>query len=297
MQTFDPSHYNQSQVSTNHLPVKKRRKKKEAHKISAMELREKMKEAEARFIQPKPFAELDGKPGVSLSDMSISLNITHSDLKRKVERSGTIEYLRALNYSIKTYVFFTAANRAVESYVMDVMAAQHIVGSYDNLAGWYYRDFLIRSKDALKVSLEVLQKTESTLIKAQVDLSEAKQKIDILTQPKITRRNNIVFKEIVAEKSSLFHDTTYKVKRELIKQPKKEDEVYQEYYLQKLAKITKGNIESMLSALDKLNCNREVLNKRMDQLSRFSDDVNTLINPDDEDEYNSLVKQIERERE
>ena len=232
-----------------------------------------------------------------MNDIATSLGVKHSDLRRKFERSGSITYLTCLNYEVKTFVFTSRDNKEVDSYLMSLGAANHIVSAYSNWAAWLYRDFLIKCKDSLKVSLEVLQKTESTLKKAHEDLGEAKQKIDILTQPKITRRNNIVFKEIVAEKSSLFHDTTYKVKRELIKQPKKDDEVYQEYYLQKLAKITKGNIDSMLSALDRLNCNREVLNKRMDQLSRFSDDVNTLINPEDEDEYNSLVKQIERERE
>lgn len=275
---------------------KQSRKNGDERKLSASELKNMMEEMEASFIQPKPMAELGGELGVTLSDIGLSLNVTHSDLKRKIERSGMLDYLSALNHSIKTYVFIAGKNRcSVESYVMDVMAAQHIVGSYDNLAGWYYRDLLIRSKDGLKVSLEILEETQESLKRASLKLEEANKKIEVLTQPRITRRNNIVFSKVVPVKGSLFHDTTYRVEKEIIKQPKKDDEDYKEHYLQKLARITNGNVKSMQSALKRINCDREVLNKRMDQLSEISGDVDALINPKGQNEYNELVKHIERE--
>ncbi|MFK7951783.1 MAG: hypothetical protein AB8B73_02980, partial [Ekhidna sp.] len=223
-----------------------------------------------------------------------SLGVHHSDLRRKFERSGAISYLTCLNYEVKTFVY-TSQNKQIDSYILDVMAAHHIVGSYNNLAGWYYRDFLIRCKDALKVSLDALNKAEYQLIATRKDLGEAKKKIEILTQPRITRRNNIVIKNVLTETGGLFHDTTYRVETEIIKQPKKDEDIYSQHYLQKLARITKGNVNSMRSALKKINCDRKVLNKRMGQLSNISADVDSLINPKDEEKYNDLVNQIESE--
>lgn len=167
-------------------------------------------------------------------------------------------------------------NKTVRSYVLDMRATQQIVSGFSNMAAWLYRDFLIRCKDTLKVSLDALEK---------------------LTQPRITRRNNIVIKNVVTETGSLFHDTTYRVETEIINQPKKDEDIYNQHYLQKLARITKGNVSSMQSALKKINCNRKVLNKRMGQLYNISDDVDSLINPKDEGKYSELVKQIENETE
>ena len=95
---------------------KQSRKNGDERKLSASELKNMMEEMEASFIQPKPMAELGGELGVTLSDIGLSLNVTHSDLKRKIERSGMLDYLSALNHSIKTYVFIAGKNRcSVES--------------------------------------------------------------------------------------------------------------------------------------------------------------------------------------
>lgn len=274
---------------------KKRRRKKDRANISASELKEKMAEVEANFIKPRPMKELDGELGVTLFDIAQSLGTSHAELKRSVERSGELEYLRVFGYQTMTTVIVPAAGPRSESYVINVMAAQHIVAKYDNFAGRYYLDFLIRCKDALKVSLGALQKTESNLKEAQRDLTEARKQIAALTQPRLTRRNNIILKKIIAEKGGLFHDTTYRVEKEIIKQPKKEDANYDEHYLQKLSRITNGNIKSMGSALKKLSSDRDALSKRMDQLSDIGCEVDALINPTDEEKYNELVKKIELE--
>ena len=148
----------------------------------------------------------------------------------------------------------------------------------------------------MKVSLDVLQKTESTLKKAQEDLGEAKQKIEALTRPRITRKNNVIIRNVVAEKSDLFHDTTYKVEKHTIKQPEKGDPNYDDHYIQKLSRIAKGNVESILSALKRKKCDLDVLNSTINQWSEISQKADALINPEDKAKYTEIVRKAWRRR-
>lgn len=286
MQTFEPNLSLPAMVSN---PIARKFENHSRKKLSSFELKRKMLDFEGQFIKPKPQDELNGKHGVTLTDISVSLRVSHSDLKRKVDRSGAIDYLSALEYEIKPFIFLTAANKYVDSYVLDVMAAQHIVGSFNNVAGWYYRDFLIRSKEAFKVSLDqfnrIVEENNNTL----KELQEAKKVIDQLTQPKIARRNKVSIKRIVADKSSLFHDTTYRIEHQIIKQPKKSDKCYNEHYIQKLSKITKGNAEAIRKALGKVGCDKEILNKKASDLLQVSAEVDSLINPDNMSDYASAI--------
>ena len=263
--------------------------------MSPKELLELMAVVENEFIRPTSQDILGGDEGMTLYDVSKSLGAEHAVIRRKIERNRTVEYLTALNHKIMPNVILTAEGKMIDTFVLDIASIQHVVSSYNNERGWLFRDFLIRCKDALKVSLKSNIKLEKELESARTEIADANKKIDLLTQPKITRRNNIVVSKIVPEKSGLFHDTTYKIERQLIKQPRKEDPSYKEVYLQKLANITNGNVKAMLSALKSINCNREILNRRMGQLAEASSDIESLINPKDGEEYNELVKKIERE--
>lgn len=284
-----------NQKNSNHASLPSKRKtKKEKARISSDQLLEMIAEAETKFIKPKPQPDLDGELGVTLSDIAESLGVAHSDLRRKLERSGEMEFLTILNHKVKTIVFFTADNRAVDSYVLDMMAAQHIVAKYDNLSGRYYLDFLIRCKDALKVSLEQHQKLETELDRISSELSESNKKLEAFLQPKLTRRNNLIRRSLVKEPDGLFHEGKYSVVKETIKQPRQGDENYDEHKMQKISRITAGNIETMLKICRENKCDSGVLNFVMGVLEEYSKYADTLINPENPEVFTNVKKELER---
>ena len=162
--------------SDTNVEKQKRKTKKERARISPSQILKMMKEVENRFIKPKPQKALDGALGVSLFDIAHSLGTSHAELRRKAERSGDIDLIRAFNHKIMTIVILTAEGKRVESYILDMMAAQHIVAKYDNLEGRFYLDFLIRCKDALTVSLEELNKNTEQISHLKKKLAESEKK-------------------------------------------------------------------------------------------------------------------------
>ncbi|MFK7825982.1 MAG: hypothetical protein AB8G05_17650 [Oligoflexales bacterium] len=58
----------------------------------------------------------------------------------------------------------------MNSYLMSVAVANHVVSAYNNWSTCLYRDFLIKCNDSLKVSLEALQKTDLNFEIAQDEL-------------------------------------------------------------------------------------------------------------------------------
>lgn len=283
MQTYIPS------TCTESSHKRKNTKKKEKAKLLPSEIKKMMREVENNFIKPKPQKELNGDLGVTLFDIAQSLGTSHAELKRRVERSGELEYLKAFGHRTMSTVIVPSSGPKSLSFVLDVMAAQHIVAKYDNFAGRYYLDFLIRCKDAFKISLESHEKIRT-------ELDDMSKKLEVFTRPKLTRKNNVVIRNVVAEKSDLFHDTTYRVERQTIKQPSKGDSKYDEHYIQKLTKISKGNAKSIQNALLRKQCDLDVLNFKVNQLTEVSNEVDTLINPEDKSQYKELVKKIELER-
>ena len=285
--------FNQENNSHASLPSKRKTKKEKA-RISSDQLLEMIAEAETKFIKPKPQPDLDGELGVTLSDIAESLGVAHSDLRRKLERSGEMEFLTILNHKVKTIVFFTADNRAVDSYVLDMMAAQHIVAKYDNLSGRYYLDFLIRCKDALKVSLNEFQRLEADLKRSDNELAKANKKIAKLSQPKISKRPNIKTMKIVPAYNDPFHEGNFQLIPEVVQYPEKGETQYDEKYVQKMSKITKGNIKGIKKALNNMGCSSDVINNCFSLFESFGNDFDGLINPTDAKEYAELKKRVER---
>lgn len=277
------------------LAKKNGEKKKDKARISPEQVLKMMKEVEVRFIKPKPQPELNGALGVTLSDIAESLDIKLYGLKRKIERSGAIENLTSLNHLIKTYVSHLANGVLTESYVMDLASAQHIVSKYDNAAGWAYTDYLIRCKDALKVSLQEFQKLEAELKRSDSQLNEANKKIERMNQPKIGKTPNMATITVVPENNGQFHDEVFRLTREVIKYPNKGETKYDQAYVQKVSKINNGNIKGIKKALKNMGCDSEAINKCMSVLEEVGKDLDGLINPTDPKEYAELKKRIERE--
>ena len=277
-----------NQTGTGIVPSGTGRKKKDKARMSADQVLQMMKEAESRFIKPVPRKELKGALGITLFDVAQSLGVSHYDLKRRIERSGELEYLKAFGHQTTTTIVVPPTGPRAESYVLDVMAAQHIVAKYDNWAGRFYLDFLIRCKDALKVSLDKYQKLET-------ELAKANKKIEKLTQPKISKTPKISTMRVVPAHNDHFHDGEFKLIPEVIQYPKKGETRYDEAYVQKVSKIANGNIKGMKKALKNMGCSSEVINKCLSVFEAVGKDFEGLINPKDEKEYAELKKRIERE--
>ena len=263
-------------------------KRKGRARISGDQILQMMKDVESRFIKPKPQSELGGKLGVTLTDIAESLGVAHKDLRRKVERSGAVEKITCLNHLIRTYILIPAVGARTESYVMDIEAAQHIVSKYDNAAGWAYTDYLIRCKDALKVSLEDHKKLVA-------DLAKANKKIEKLTQPKISKTPKISTMKVIPAHNDHYHEGEFKLIPEVIQYPKKGETRYDEAYVQKVTKITNGNIRGIKKALKNMGCSSEAINNCLSVFEAMGKDFDGLINPTDAKEYAELKKRVERE--
>ena len=197
MQTYTPD-YNQSILSRGNLSgrEKSKEKKKERPRISPAQIQKMMREVEANFIKPTAQAELGGKLGATLSDVAVNLGVSHAELKRKIERSGDIEYITAFNHEILTYVIIPSPGKKSDSYVMDIQAIQHIISNYNNFAGRYYLDYLIRCQKALTVSLEGLQQNSEEIQQLKKELEESRRKN---TTTKIRNRKECEYNVILGE--------------------------------------------------------------------------------------------------
>lgn len=153
----------------------KKRSKRNNVKLSPAEILTMIKEVEDRFVKPTPQAELGGDLGVTLFEMADSLKALHKDIRKKVE--SELPYLTAFNFKVRKVIHTSLDNKTVESYVLDVMAAQYVLGGYNTAAGRYYRNFLLRCKDALTVSLIELEKNAEQIeyLKKRVAASEQKE--------------------------------------------------------------------------------------------------------------------------
>ena len=285
--------FNQENNSHASLPSKRKTKKEKA-RISSDQLLEMMTEFESNFVNPVAQPELNDELGVTLSDIAESLGVSHKDLRRKLERSGAVEKITCLNHLIRTYVPHSANGVSFKSYVMDIEAAQHVVSKYDNVQGWAYTDYLIRCKNALKVSLEQHQKLEAELDRISSELSESNKKLEAFLQPKLTRRNNLIRRFLVKEPDGLFHEGKYSVVKETIKQPRQGDENYDEHKMQKISRITAGNIDTMLKLCRENKCDSGVLNFVMGVLEEYSKYADTLINPENPEVFTNVKKELER---
>ena len=285
--------FNQENNSHASLPSKRKTKKEKA-RISSDQLLEMMTEFESNFVNPVAQPELNDELGVTLSDIAESLGVSHKDLRRKIERSGAVEKITCLNHLIRTYVPHSANGVSFKSYVMDIEAAQHVVSKYDNVQGWAYTDYLIRCKNALKVSLEQHQNLEAELDRISSELSESNKKLEAFLQPKLTRRNNLIRRFLVKEPDGLFHEGKYSVVKETIKQPRQGDENYDEHKMQKISRITAGNIDTMLKLCRENKCDSGVLNFVMGVLEECSKYADTLINPENPEVFTNVKKELER---
>ena len=124
---------------------------------SYSEMKKMIEGFESRFIMPSMQPELDGVFGVTLKDIATSLGVAHKDLRRKIETSGDLEFITSRNYLIRKILLIPAAGARTDSYVMEVRAAQFVVSSYNNLAGRTYLDYLLRTNEAFKFSLDEMQ--------------------------------------------------------------------------------------------------------------------------------------------
>lgn len=285
--------FSQENSSKASLPSKRKTKKEKA-RISSDQLLEMMTEFESNFVNPVAQPELNDELGVTLSDIAESLGVSHKDLRKKLERSGAVEKITCLNHLIRTYVPHSANGVSFKSYVMDIEAAQHVVSKYDNVQGWAYTDYLIRCKNALKVSLNEFQRLEADLKRSDNELAKANKKIAKLSQPKISKRPNIKTMKIVPAYNDPFHEGNFQLIPEVVQYPEKGETQYDEKYVQKMSKITKGNIKGIKKALNNMGCSSDVINNCFSLFESFGNDFDGLINPTDAKEYAELKKRVER---
>lgn len=141
----------------------KSKKRGRTHPGSYSEMKKMIEETEARFVNPEPQSLLEGNPGLTLTQMSESLGIPHAEMRRKFDKSGVKKYLSQCNYDVMEFSITSLDNKQVRSYVFSVEAAKHVAASVNSLKGFLYRDFLIRSTDALKVTIEHAEEQSKTI--------------------------------------------------------------------------------------------------------------------------------------
>lgn len=166
---------------------KKSQERGRKHPGSYSEMKKMIEETEARFVNPEPQSLLGENPGLTLTQMSESLEIPHAEMRRKFDKSGVKKYLSQCNYDVMEFSITSQDNKKVRSYVFSVEAAKHVAASVNSLKGFLYRDFLIRSTEALKVTIDHAEEQAK-------NIERSKEENDRL------RRENIELKKLIEKK-------------------------------------------------------------------------------------------------
>ena len=159
-------------LSPKEMIKEKSKERENKNPTSFSDMKQMIADTEARFIRPTPRDELGGVLGITLQDIATSLGVSHKDLRRKLEKpeNNDLDFITSRNYLIRKVFLIPAAGARTHSYVMDIRAAQFVVSSYNNFAGRTYRDYLLRTNEAFKVSLNQLEEQEKEIADLKKDL-------------------------------------------------------------------------------------------------------------------------------
>lgn len=193
---------NQKKMTPREMIRKKSQERdKKKYSPSYSDMKRLLVEAEQRFVKASPQPLLGGKSGVTLIQMADSLEIPHAEMRRKFDKSEVKRYLSHCNYDVMEFSITSRDNKEIRSYVLSVEAAKHVASSANSIKGFLYRDFLIRSTEALKVTVDHSKELAEEIIQLKEENEKLRKLVGKSSRKEAVRELTISQSE---EKSHLF---------------------------------------------------------------------------------------------